>query len=43
MMEKRDFDTFKQHLREWMESHAGEYDTFEAGMNRRDQSRAGQG
>jgi hypothetical protein len=30
------FDTFKQHLQEWMDSHSGEYDAFEAGMNRRD-------
>jgi hypothetical protein len=35
-MEKRDFDTFKQCLREWMENRIGEYDAFVTGMNRRD-------
>jgi hypothetical protein len=35
-MDKPNFDTFKQHLQEWMDCHSGEYDVFEAGMNRRD-------
>lgn len=35
-MAEQDFDNFKQQLREWMESHAEEYDAFEAEMNRKD-------
>jgi hypothetical protein len=35
-MPPHDFDTFKQRLREWKDSHSGEYDVFEVGMNRRD-------
>lgn len=35
-MTEQDFDSFKQQLREWMESHQAEYDWFEAEMNRKD-------
>ncbi|MCD8103108.1 MAG: DUF6043 family protein [Alistipes sp.] len=35
-MAEKDFDNFKQQLREWMESHPAEYDWFEAEMNRKD-------
>jgi hypothetical protein len=35
-MPQHDFDTFKQRLREWKNSHSDEYDAFVAGMNRRD-------
>jgi len=30
------FADLKERFREWMDSHSGEYDAFEAGMNRRD-------
>ena len=35
-MTQDDFDSFKQMLREWMESHPAEYDWFEVEMNRKD-------
>ena len=35
-MGQQEHEAFKGRLREWMDSHAGEYDAFVAGMNRRD-------
>ena len=33
IMPQKDFDNFKQRLKEWMENHSEEYDQFEAEMN----------
>jgi hypothetical protein len=35
-MSHQEFDTFKQKLKDWMDSHPEEYDCFEAEMNRKD-------
>jgi hypothetical protein len=35
-MPQQDFDNFKQHLKEWKETHSEGYDLFEEEMNRKD-------
>jgi hypothetical protein len=34
-MSRQDFENFKQHLKDWKETHPDEYDLFEGKMNSR--------